>query len=98
MRQNIICKCCGSIGHKAESCIIHGPKFLPPSLRINMNQFNTLCGDEPTDPPIEWNSQPPEYHFKFRIYPTKTSLLVSDLTWRLNHHAMYNGDVEAFRL
>ena len=98
MRQNIICKCCGRIGNKAESCIIHGPKYPPTSLRINMNQFNALCGDEPTEPPIEWNSQPPEYHFKFRIYPTKTSLLVSDLTWRLNHHAMYNGDVEAFRL
>ena len=47
MRQKIICKCCGRIGHKADACIIRGPKFLPPSLRRNMNQFNELHVDEP---------------------------------------------------
>ena len=46
-----ICKCCGMIRHKADACIIRGPKFLPPSLRRNMNQFNTLHGGKPTEPP-----------------------------------------------
>ena len=49
MRQKSICECCGIIGHKYDSCIICGPKFLPPSLRRNMNQFNALHGDEPKE-------------------------------------------------
>ena len=51
MRHNSICECCGRIGYKADACIIRGPKFLPPSLRRKMNQFNALHGDEPTEPP-----------------------------------------------
>ena len=47
MTQKIICECCGIIEHKADACIIRGPKFLSPSLRRNINQFNTLHGDEP---------------------------------------------------
>ena len=50
MRQKRICEFCGRIGHKADACIIHGPKFLPPSLRINMNQFNTIHGHKPKEP------------------------------------------------
>ena len=42
MRQKSICEYCGIIGHKDDACIIRGPKFLPPSLRRNMNQFNAL--------------------------------------------------------
>ena len=94
MGQNIICKCCGRIGHKAYSFIIHGPKVLPPSLRRNINKFNALHVDEPTEPPIEWNSQPPEAHFKSRVSPNKTSLVVSDIMGRLNHRAIDNDDVE----
>ena len=37
MIQKSICECCGRIGHKADACIICGPKLLPPSLRRNMN-------------------------------------------------------------
>ena len=40
MRQKSICEYCGRIGHKADACIICGPKFLTPSLRRKMNQFN----------------------------------------------------------
>ena len=47
MRQKSICECCGIIGHKADACIIGGPKYLPPSIRRKMNQFNALHGDEP---------------------------------------------------
>ena len=46
-RQMIISEFCGIIGHKADACIICGPKFLPPSLRRNINQFNALHGNEP---------------------------------------------------
>ena len=45
MRQKIICEYCGIIGHKADACIIRGPKFLPPSLKRKMNQFNALHGE-----------------------------------------------------
>ena len=76
MREKIICECCGRIGHKADACIIHGPKFLPPSLRRNMNQFNELHGDETKEPPREWNSQPPESHFKSRTSPSRTNPVV----------------------
>ena len=47
MIQKSICGCCGRIGHKDDACIIRGPRFLPPSLRRKMNQFNALHGDEP---------------------------------------------------
>ena len=50
-RQDNICKLCGIIGHKAGACIIHGPNFLPPSIRINMNKFSDLCSNKITDPP-----------------------------------------------
>ena len=59
-----------------------------------MNQLNDLHGEEPTDSPIELNSQPPEYHFKSMTSPTKTIPVVSTIMWRLNHHAIDNGDVE----
>ena len=49
--QKSICECCVRIGHKSDACIIRGPKFLPPSLRRNINQFNAIHGDEPDEPP-----------------------------------------------
>ena len=51
MRQKIIFECCGRIGHKSDACIIRGTKFLPPSLRRKMNQFNALHGDKRKEPP-----------------------------------------------
>ena len=59
-----------------------------------MNQFNALHGDEPTEPPREWNCQPPAAHFKSRTSPTKTSPLVSAIMGRLNHNTVDNDDVE----
>ena len=56
MRQKSICEFRGRIGHKYDACIIRDPKYLPPSLRRNMNQFNALHGDEPKDPPRELDS------------------------------------------
>ena len=93
-RQKIICECCGRIKHKADAWIIRGPKFLPPSLRRNMNQFNALHGDEPNKPPIEWNSQPPAAHFKSRTSPSKTNPAISAIMGRLNCNSIDNGDVE----
>ena len=94
IRQKIIYKLCGSIGHKADACIIHDPKFLPPSLIRNTNQLNALHGYKPNNTPIDCNSQPPADNFKYRTYPPKTSTVVSDIIGRLNHHAIDNGDVE----
>ena len=47
-----ICKCCGRIGKNAYASIIHGPKFLPPSIKIKMNQLNSLHGEELNEPSI----------------------------------------------
>ena len=94
MRQKRIFEFCGKIGHKADTFIIRGPKFLPPSLRRKMNNFNALHGDEPKEPPREWNSQPPETHFKSRTPPSKTNPVISVIMGRLNHHAIDNGDVK----
>ena len=93
MRQKSICECCGRIGHKADSCIICGTKFLPPSLSRKMNKSNALHGDEPKDPPREWNSQPPASHSKSRSYPPRTNLVVSAIMGKLNHHVINNGDI-----
>ena len=45
MIQMSICKFCGGIGHKADACIVRGPKFLPPSIRRKINQFNSIHGE-----------------------------------------------------
>ena len=55
IRYNIICECFGRIGNMADACIIRGPKIFPPSLRRNMNQLNDCHGNEPTEPPRDWN-------------------------------------------
>ena len=51
-RQNSICECCVIIGNRYDSCIIRGPKLIPPSLRRKMNQINDLHGDEQNEPQI----------------------------------------------
>ena len=58
-----------------------------------MNQLNALNGEETTDPPREYNSQPIAYHLKFRGPSTKTSTVVSDIMERLNNHTIDIGDV-----
>ena len=37
VQHKIIFKCCRIIEHKADVCIIRGPNFFPPSIRIKMN-------------------------------------------------------------
>ena len=59
-----------------------------------MNKFNNLHGEEPTDTPREWNSQPLASHFKSRTYSPKNSPVVSAIMGRMNHYAIDNGDVE----
>ena len=58
-----------------------------------MNQFNALHGDEPKEPPREWNIQPPEVHFKSRSYPSRRNTVVSAIMGKLKHHAIDNGDI-----
>ena len=74
--------------------MICGPKFLPPSLIIVMNQFNALHGEEPNEPPREWNSQPSVDLFKSITFTTKIIHVVSDIMGRINHHAIDNDDFE----
>ena len=95
MRQKIICECCGRIGNKADAFIIRGPKFLRPSLRRKMNQFNALHSDEPKESPREWNSQPPASHFKSRSSPSRTNAVVSAVMGKLNHHVINNGYIHS---
>ena len=65
-----------------------------PSLRISMNQFNALHGDEPIESPREWNSQPLSANVKYRTSPPKTSTVVSVIMVILNHQAIDNSDIE----
>ena len=94
MRQKIICECCGKIVHKADAHIIRGPILPPPCLRIKINNFNALHGEETNEPPRDWNIQPTVSHFKSRTSTPKTIPMVSSITGRLNHHSIDNGDVE----
>ena len=59
-----------------------------------MNQLNEIHGDEQNEPPREWNSQPPEVHFKYRTSPSKINPVISAIMGKLNHHAIDNGDVK----
>ena len=63
-----------------------------------MNQFNIISADEPTDPPLQWNSQPTSSHFRYRTSTTKTSTVVSSIMGKLNHHSIDNGDVKVHPL
>ena len=58
-----------------------------------MNQFNALHGEKPTDPILEWNSQSPEPHYKYRTSYPKTSFVVSTIMGTLDNHTIDNGDV-----
>ena len=89
-----ICECCGRIGHKADALIICVPNFLPTILKVNNNQLNALHDYEPNEPSREWNKQTTEVHFKYRTSPPKNSPVVSAIMGRINHHEIYNGDVE----
>ena len=90
IRKNILRGYCGSIVNKYDACIIRGPKLIPTTIGVNINQFNTLCGDEPTDPPREGNIQYIAAHFQYRTSLTKTNPLVSAIMGRLNRHAIDN--------
>ena len=70
------------------------PKFLPPSLIIVINQFNALYGEEPNEPPREWNIQPSVDHFKSITFTTKISHVVSAFMGRINHRAIDSNDFE----
>ena len=59
-----------------------------------MNKFNALYGEEPNEPPREWNRQPPADHFKSMNSPPNTSPVVSEIMGRFDHNAIDNGDVE----
>ena len=60
-----------------------------------MYKFNALHGDEPKEPPREWNIQPLTAHFKSRSSPSKINPVVSAIMGKLNHHAIYNGDINS---
>ena len=59
-----------------------------------MNQLNSLHDDEPREPPIEWNIQHPEAHFKSGTSPSRTNPVISSIMEKLNHNAIDNGDVK----
>ena len=59
-----------------------------------MNQFNAVHGEEPKEPPIEWNIQPPAAHFKSRTSPSRTNPVISAIVGKLNHYVIDNGDVK----
>ena len=61
-----------------------------------MKHFNSLRGNEPTEPPRERNSQPTEVHFKYCTSPPKTSPVVWAIVGRINHRAVDNGYVEIY--
>ena len=98
MRHKSICQLCVSIGHKADASIIRVPKFLPPSLRRKIYQFNNLHGEEPNEPPRDCKRQPPAPQFKSRTSHPNTTPVVSYIMGRLNHHAIDNCDVEVHSL
>ena len=60
-----------------------------------MNQFNALNGEEPKEPPREWNSQTTASHFKSRSSPSRTNPVISDIMGKINHHAIDNGDINS---
>ena len=83
-----------NIGHKSDACIIHGPKYLPPSHRKKMNQFNALHVNELNKLPRKCNIQPTPDNFKSRTSPLKTNPAVPATMGRLNHHSIDIGEIK----
>ena len=75
----------------ASSVALNYPHQVLEEIRISST---ILHGDETNEPPEEWNIQPPESHFKYKPSPIINIPVVSSITWRLNQHAIDNGDVE----
>ena len=96
IRKKVIWKWCGIFGHKDYHYIICRPKLLPTSIRIKINYINNIYGNEPIKTPRYWNNQPPLVYFKSRTSPPKTTPVVLDIMWRLNHHTIDTGDVEVY--
>ena len=59
-----------------------------------MNQLNTLHGNEPTDTPRYWNSQPLSVHSKYWTSPPNNSPVILSMMVRLNHHVIDNSYAE----
>ena len=58
-----------------------------------MNQFNALHGEEPKEPPREWNIQPLADNFKSRSSCSRTNSIISAIMVKINHHVIDNGDI-----
>ena len=84
------------MGHNYDAFIIHRPKYLPPSLKGNMNQLNTLHVNEPTNTPRYWNSQPLSVHLKSQTSPPNNSPVILAIMVRLNHYVIDNGNAEVY--
>ena len=88
--------------YKAESCIIRGEKFSPPSLFRNNNQFNEVHGNTQHEPTKEWTRTSPAAQLKSPNSTTRSSTdkinspIVSDIIGKLNHYAVDNGDIEVY--
>ena len=59
-----------------------------------MKRSNGLHGNKKTHPQREWNDHTPEVYFKHQNFPPKTSPVVLPITSKLNHHVIYNSDVD----
>ena len=61
-----------------------------------MNQFNTIHGDEPAEPQIKCNIQPPAVNFKSCNHTSKIGPVVLALVGRFNNHAFDNVNVDVY--
>ena len=61
-----------------------------------ISKFNALHGYYLAESPTDGNKQSQQVHFKYQTPSTKTSPVVSDITGRLKHHTVYNGDIEVY--
>ena len=84
----------GRIEHESYARIIRFAKCLPPSLRRNMNQFNSLNGEDPNEQPKDCSIQPQAPHCKPNTSTPNTIPVVSAITRIFNHHAIDNRDVK----
>ena len=63
-----------------------------------MNRLNELHGENTNEPPHEWNSKNTEVQFKPHNSAPNHSIVVSDITGRLNNNEVDNGGVEVYLL
>ena len=75
---------------------MRGTNLLPNIIRINMNKFNGIHGEEKINHQENVTENLHKFTSNTTTPPQKIIPVVSDIMGRLNHHGVDNSDVKVY--